>query len=245
VGDRARGGRAANRPASERITKAERREAARIEREEIQARMARRRRSRTASLVVGLVLAAGVIALVIFLGGSDDGTEPDTSALPGLMTSPAPWGANTDEVVQRDARLDLPPFLDQAGVGTHHHIRLFLFVHGKQEVVPANIAVVNGGAASPIHTHDDTGTVHVESSIENYIGDLGLFFDVWGLRLSSDCLGAYCTQGDDALRAFVNGEPFEGDPRTIPLADQSAIVVTFGTEDELPDPMPNTFTFGA
>jgi hypothetical protein len=31
----------------------------------------------------------------------------------------------------------------------------------------------------------------------------------------------------------------------VPLADQSAIVVTFGTEAQLPDPMPDSFTFNA
>ena len=44
---------------------------------------------------------------------------------------------------------------------------------------------------------------------------------------------------------FVNGTEWGGDPTQVPLTDQSAIVVTFGTSDQLPDPMPNTFTFGA
>jgi hypothetical protein len=42
----------------------------------------------------------------------------------------------------------------------------------------------------------------------------------------------------------VNGEPYVGDPTMVPLQDQAAIVVTFGTEAQLPDPMPDSFTFG-
>lgn len=38
---------------------------------------------------------------------------------------------------------------------------------------------------APLHTHDDSGTIHVESSTNrNY--RLGEFFKVWGLDLDSN-----------------------------------------------------------
>ena len=57
-----RGGRGANVPASDRATKADRKEQARQEREAIQRDMARKRRTR--SLLVGGILALAVVALV-------------------------------------------------------------------------------------------------------------------------------------------------------------------------------------
>jgi hypothetical protein len=247
VGNQTRGGRDANRPASDRPTKAERKDQARIEREQIQAQMARRRRTRLWGLIVGIAAAAVVVVAMVALSGEgqEPGGQPTDEALPGLMTSPAPWGANNEQVVERVGLLDLPPFLDQQGVGTHHHVRLFLYVHGDPVEMPVDIAVVNGVPVSPLHTHEDRGVVHVEASTENYVGELGLFFDVWGLRLSADCLGAYCTQGDATLQAYVNGEPFEGDPRTIPMEDQVTVALVYGTPDETPETIPDSFTFGA
>jgi hypothetical protein len=242
-----RGGRGANHP-SDRVTKADRKEQARLEREEIQRSMERRRRTRTIGLLTGLGALAIVVVLVVVLGG---GTAPDdgggtTSAagLPGLMTDPGPWSENNELLGDRLNVLNLPPFLDQEGVGQHRHIRVWLYVGGEEVEVPANIGYDEGrGVASPLHTHDVTGTLHVESADAEWEPTLGEFFDSWGLRLSSTCIGGNCAADELALRVFVDGEEVEGNPRDIPLADQSAIVVTFGTEAQLPDPMPDAFTF--
>jgi len=36
---------------------------------------------------------------------------------------------------------------------------------------------------------------------------------------------------------------FQGDPRTIELKDHEEIVVTFGTSEELPNPIPSSYAF--
>ncbi|HEX6844951.1 MAG TPA: hypothetical protein VF235_07550 [Actinomycetota bacterium] len=242
-----RGGRGADRP-SDRITKADKKEQARLEREEIQRQMDRRRRTRAIGLLAGLGGLAIVIVLMVALGGGEDppaaGETNSAAGLPGLMTDPGPWPENNDQLGDRLSVLDLPPFLDQEGVGQHRHVRIWLFVGGEEVEVPANIGYdETRGVASPLHTHDVTGTLHVESADAEWEPTLGEFFDGWGLRLSSTCLGGNCAADELALRVFVDGEEVEGNPRDIPLADQSAIVVTFGTEEQLPDPMPNSFSF--
>ena len=246
MGNQPRGGREANKPGPDRPTKADRKYQARAEREQIHAQMARRRKTRIGALVVGLLGTAVVVVALVALsgGGGTPGSSPSAPALPGLMTSPAPWGANNDQVLERMKLISLPPFLDQTGVGEHHHVRLFLYVHGDPVQVPADVAVVNQVPVSPLHTHATDGLIHVETSDPTYTGEIGQFFDVWGLRLSTDCLGAYCAQGQDSLRAYVDGRPFTGDPRTIPLADQSAVVLVFGSTDEIPQTIPDTYTFG-
>ena len=236
----------------QRLTKAERKEQARIERVEIQRKQSKRKRNRTLSLIVGLVLAAVVIGLLVILGGGDGTTSastappgvilPDPATLPGIMQTPPAWSNNTAQLPERLAILSLPDLNDAPGA-LHHHIRLWVYVDGQPEVVPANIGL-SQQAASPLHTHDETGTVHVESADPNFQPVLGQFMDVWGLYFTPTCLGNACNDGDRQLRVFLNGQQYTGDPTLLPLTDQAALVITMGTSDQLPDPMPDTFAFG-
>ena len=57
---------------------------------------------------------------------------------------------------------------------------------------------------------------------------LGEFFDEWGVRLDSSCVGGYCTGGGRELRVFVDGRR-TGDPRSIVLANRQEIAVVFGS----------------
>ena len=226
----------------QRLTKAERKEQARIERVEIQRKQSKRKRNRTLSLIVGLVLAAVVIGLLVILGGGD-GTTSASTAPPGvIMQTPPAWSNNTAQLPERLAILSLPDLNDAPGA-LHHHIRLWVYVDGQPEVVPANIGL-SQQAASPLHTHDETGTVHVESADPNFQPVLGQFMDVWGLYFTPTCLGNACNDGDRQLRVFLNGQQYTGDPTLLPLTDQAALVITMGTSDQLPDPMPDTFAFG-
>ncbi len=231
-----------------RPTKAQRKEQARIERDEIQRKQASRSRNRIISLVVGVVVAAGVIALVVVLGGgnSTEGAQssavtsiPPPDTLPGILKTAPPWSNNTDQLPARLAALDLPELSDTAGA-LHHHIELYIYVDGNPVVVPANIGLSNQ-AASPLHTHDDTGLVHVESADPNFQPVLGQFMDVWGPYFTSTCLGDQCNEGNKQLRVFLNGQQYVGDPTLMPLTDLTAVVITFGTEAQLPDPMPSSF----
>ena len=64
------------------------------------------------------------------------------------------------------------------GLAQHIHPLLRVVVDGADEIIPANIGVASTCLAE-VHTHDATGTIHVES-VE--IKDFALqdFFAVWG-----------------------------------------------------------------
>ena len=47
------------------------------------------------------------------------------------------------------------------------------------------------------------------------------------------------------LQVFKGGQEVTGAIRGVVLDDQSVVVVTFGTPDELPNPIPSTFDFGS
>jgi hypothetical protein len=231
-----------------RPTKAERKEQARIEREEIQRKQAARSRNRIIGIVVAVVVVAAVVGGVVLLGGSGGtgGASPTAPAvvlpppdsLDGIMKA-QPWPNNTDQLPSRLAALDLPQLSDVAGA-LHHHIQLYIDVDGQPVTVPANIGLSNA-AASPLHTHDDTGLVHVESADPTFAPVLGQFMDVWGVYFTDSCLGDQCNQGDKQLRVYQNGQLYTGDPTLRPLTDLSAIVITFGTQAQLPHPMPSSF----
>ena len=86
----------------------------------------------------------------------------------------------------------------------HIHPQLSLIVNGNPVTVPTQIGIdpslwrdhsldefgmqsmpeMNMSAMAPLHTHDSSGIIHVESSVnKNYT--LGEFLNIWGLNLNS------------------------------------------------------------
>jgi hypothetical protein len=237
----------------QRLTKAERKEQARIEREAIQRKQSARKRNRTVMLIGVVVLAAVAIGLVVLLGGDGGNTTastppsgvtiPDPADLPGIMQTPPAWPNNVAQLPERLALLSLPDLNDAPGA-LHHHIRLWIYVDGQPVVIPANIGL-SPQAASPLHTHESgSGLVHVESADQNFQPVLAQFMDVWGVYFTQTCLGDTCNDGARRLRVFLNGQEYTGDPTLLPLTDLEAVVITMGTPDQLPDPMPDSFDFG-
>jgi hypothetical protein len=199
---------------------------------------------------LGAVALVAAVAVVMLFGPhrGGPGTAPtalaSTLALPGELVGSAPWPANTRQLRSRLDALGLPA-LSREGTVLHIHQHLDVFIHGRRIAVPAGIGIdADAGFISPIHTHDVSGIVHVESpDVRTFT--LGQLFGVWGVRLSRLCLGGYCARGDDRLRVYADGRPFTGDPRVLPLAPHAEIVVAFGTPKQLPRPLPARYTFPA
>ncbi|HEY7280938.1 MAG TPA: hypothetical protein VID47_05010 [Actinomycetota bacterium] len=184
--------------------------------------------------VVAVAVVAGVVAIVASSGGS-------STALPGLQTGPAPWPPEYADLRERLEALGLPAQAQMAAT-LHHHDLLQIFVEGRPVVVPANIGIdQEAGYLTSLHTHDASGIMHVESpTVRRFT--LGQFFGVWGVRLTSTCIGGYCASGGRQLRAFVNGKPFSGAPGTIPLRQHDDIVLAYGNDAELPHPIPSSYS---
>jgi hypothetical protein len=130
----------------------------------------------------------------------------------------------------------------------HIHSHLDIFVNGGQELLAAGIGigpplvfegdeVVSGSCFSWLHTHDESGVIHIESPVQRTF-TLGNFFDIWGLTLSATQVGP--AQG--TVTAYLNGSLFTGDPGTIPLDAHNVIQLDVGTP--LIPPQPYTFPPG-
>jgi hypothetical protein len=63
---------------------------------------------------------------------------------------------------------------------SHIHSKLSITFDGKPEIIPSNIGI-NQNCMSEIHTHDETGEIHVETAQISNIDKMTLndFFIVW------------------------------------------------------------------
>jgi hypothetical protein len=223
-------------------TKKERREAARRERERILKQQARRRRLWQLGVAGAIgVGALVVITLLVVNPGSSSDSSNASSSLPGIQTGPPPWPPELADLRQRLQVLGLPASPSMSA-NLHNHDLLQMFMHGKPVTVPASIGInQTAGFLTSLHTHDDSGIIHVESpTVEDFT--LGQFFDVWGVRLSPTCFGGLCNSGDNQLRGYVDGKPWTGNPRDIQLKQHEDIVLTYGTPQEEPNPIPSNYS---
>jgi hypothetical protein len=155
-----------------------------------------------------------------------------------------PWPADPPGLQQRLEAAGLQ-VLTMEGQVQHTHQHLDLYVDGAHVAVPAGIGIdTTARIISPIHTHDASGIVHVESPIVRDF-TLGELFDVWGVRFDANCLGGTCAGDGRALSVFVNGQPISIDPRSIVLEAHKEIVVAIGTAAQLPSPIPSSYQFPA
>ncbi|SRR5579883_2172851 len=124
----------------------------------------------------------------------------------------------------------------------HIHAHLAIYVNGQQELLPAGIGigpplveengfVLGGSCFSWLHTHDQSGVIHIESPVQRTY-TLGDFFAIWGQPLSTNTVGPAM----GALTAYQDGQSVNGDPSTIPLNAHSVIQLDVGSPVVAPQP---------
>jgi len=185
------------------------------------------------------VLVVAAIGIWIAMSTAD---AVGQGALRGLQVSPAPWSAERVDLAERLRAIGLPA-LREEGQALHTHQHLDVVVDGKAVLVPASIGIdwLNR-FISPVHTHDETGIIHIESpTIQTFT--LGQFFDIWGVKLDATCVGGYCTGRDKLLRVYANGAMVDGDPRTLPLTQHLVVAVMYGTREQVAKPPRASFEF--
>jgi hypothetical protein len=118
----------------------------------------------------------------------------------------------------------------------HIHAHLAIYVEGQSKLLAAGIGigtplqydssgfVVGGSCFSWLHTHDESGIIHIESPVQRTF-TLGNLFDLWGLKLSPSQVGP--AQG--AVTTFLNGQPFIGDVTKVPLDANSVVQLDVGS----------------
>lgn len=197
---------------------------------------------------VVVVVVAVAVMLGIVLSGHQNGqrnaavttvpTQPIRTATG--RTTPPPWQAPTD-ASGAVAKAGLP-MLNSEGVVEHIHAHLDVLVDGKPVAVPAGIGIdEQAGTISPLHDHDTSGVIHVESPAKVPFS-LGQFFTEWQVTLSSTQLGGLKAGNGNTLRAYVNGKPDAGDPAAVTINAHDEITLVYGPAGAQPK-VPNNYAF--
>ncbi len=195
-------------------------------------------------LVGGGVLAAAIVAIAVVAavsGGMKPAKPVNEDALAGLQSGPAPWQAEIARLADRLQVLGLP-LLSSEGDVLHIHAHLDLFVNGKRVPVAAGVGINQGSSfISPLHIHDATGVIHVESPTKEQF-TLGQFFAVWGVRFTASRLGGYQATSSHPIRIYVGGKRYEDDPTRVVLSAHQEIAVVVG---KAPPGIPSSYRFSA
>lgn len=109
----------------------------------------------------------------------------------------------------------------------HIHTHLQILINGQQQEIPANIGI-SLGCMHPIHTHDATGTLHVESP-EPRDFTLADFFAVWGKTFNQNQILDYKTDGSHIIKVTVDGASIETHENTV-LRDNYQIIISYETK---------------
>ncbi|MDQ2890402.1 MAG: hypothetical protein M3R65_07580 [Gemmatimonadota bacterium] len=116
----------------------------------------------------------------------------------------------------------------QEGQRIHIHQHLLILDRGTTLAIPPNVGQPAGKPCIYwLHTHTPDGIIHIEAPL-NRSFTLGDFFTVWGQPLGKSVAASARANRGTALRVWVDGKPFTGDPRSIPLDSHTDIVIEAG-----------------
>jgi hypothetical protein len=230
-------------PAAQRSTKAELRRARAEAARQAAARAQRRSRNLriglwSAGVVIVVVVIAVVIALTRSHGQAPTASVP-TGAASGSTPAPSaagrtgnpPWGAPADaSAAVAAAGL---PMLGEEGSALHIHAHLDVIVDGAPVQVPAEVGIDEARQKiSPLHTHDTTGVIHIESPDAKATFTLGQFFTEWQVSMSASHIGGLTADASHHLKAYVNGKLQDGDPAGIVLRAHDEIALVYGSDSQ-------------
>jgi hypothetical protein len=121
--------------------------------------------------------------------------------------------------------------LSTEGTVFHIHQHLDMTINGLEREIPSNLGV---GTAfiSEVHTHDESGIIHVEAN-EQKDFKLGQFFDMWGIDFNDSCIATYCADGDSKLVVAINGQPITNVKDHV-LKEHEQIHVWYGPKEREP-----------
>ncbi len=120
------------------------------------------------------------------------------------------------------------------GVRVLAHVELF--AAGRVVPVPPGIGIaaplvrrgayVRGGRCSyPVRTTEPTGLLELRAGARLTLGEL---FAIWGQPLSRTRLAAFRATPAAAVRAYLDGRRWQGDPRALPLGAHAVVVLEVG-----------------
>ncbi|MBP6925816.1 MAG: hypothetical protein KBC22_02045 [Candidatus Pacebacteria bacterium] len=122
----------------------------------------------------------------------------------------------TNQVVVSDTGAEIPCLpRGHQQVAQHIHPNLSIIVDGVPEEIPADIGI-EGACMREIHTHDTSGTIHIETAKLGTVYLLEDFFTVWNQPIERPGYNLVVTQDGEIV-----------DPENLVLVDHAAIVLQY------------------
>ena len=132
----------------------------------------------------------------------------------------------TTEVPQIPQETDITTTcVTHTSLGMHIHPYLTIKILGQQQEIPANLGIVSESCMRPVHTHDNTGKVHLEYPKQIDI-KLGEFFKVWGKPFSKEQLLDKNVDEKHEIKVTVNDQP-NYDFENLIMKDLDKIVIEY------------------
>ena len=127
-------------------------------------------------------------------------------------------------------------------VAFHIHTHLDIFINGQTYAIPPQIGIIPGKCFYWLHTHDDSGIIHIESPvIRNFT--LGQFFDIWNKKFTNTQILNNMVNSKNTLNVYVNGS--KANPivnyRDIKLSGHDEIAIVYGMQPA--NPIPSKYHF--
>jgi hypothetical protein len=193
-----------------------------------------------------LALAATLAGIVLTAAACTPaaGTPAPGSAESEAPNTPTGWEMNPHGGADRIKAAGLS-VLKAEGHAEHFHAHLDVFTDGKSMIVPADIGFEHNDAGTPtgisaLHSHDESGIIHVEAPTKGATYTLGQFLTEWGVLDGTDSRPGAAHSSTDGWTVAVNGTKHTGKITDVVLRAHDEVVLFHGMA---PDPLPETFAF--
>ena len=133
---------------------------------------------------------------------------------------------------------DSPPLTDEweiasvcleghNGLATHIHASLSIEIDGEQYPIGPNVGISDSTCEGMrgIHTHDDSGTLHIEAPTPME-APVGAFFQIWGKEFSESQIVDSIADDDSEVVMYVNGE-LSYEFENYPIQDGDVIEIVY------------------
>tara|TARA_B100000941_G_scaffold286926_1_gene261264 strand:+ start:1862 stop:2449 length:588 start_codon:yes stop_codon:yes gene_type:complete len=150
------------------------------------------------SVITVLALSALLVLLAQEFGGLSEVSDSGSNEVTALSST-----AETPDPLANEC-------VDHSNLGRHDHSMLSIYINGEQTEIPTNLGIntdicnQEGASMHTVHTHDDTGRLHIETAA-NVDMPLGVFFDIWGVHFNETGIFDYRVSNTHELIMTIGG----------------------------------------
>jgi hypothetical protein len=190
--------------------------------------------------------ATGAVVVALGAGAAwaiESNNKKQQKAADRSASAQPPWALPADPI--KGANAAGLAIASSEKLTQHIHAHVDVYVNGQKQTVPANLGIATDGSQlAEMHTHDNTGVIHIESPSKTKKFTLGEVFTEWNVKLTPTQLGGLKADATHPLTVYLNGKPQTGDPTTVQLAAHAEVAVVYGAKNSVKVPSSYTFAQG-